>query len=245
MSAAEHQRTAVPGQAKAHTNTNTKPKVPAEAKGNRKGRAKEKTQGKTTARTAASVGAGRGGAARQAALGSAERRAAVVLEVLAGVRTVPQAAEALGVSVNYYYLLERQALAGLVAGCAPRPRGKPGNSAERQVARLEKQLARCQQECQRQTALVRAAERACGLRGLTASSAATTTRRATAAGAARPAAASESGKRRRAPTHGPRATSRGAAAPRGCGVFATVGPITARPATGRADSVGRLARLAR
>ena len=126
MSAAEHPRTAVPGQAKANTNTKSKP--PAEAKGNRKGRAKEKTQGKTTAPTAGPVGAGRRGAERQAALGSAERRAAVVLEVLAGVRTVPQAAEALGVSVNYYYLLERQALAGLVAGCAPRPRGKPGTA---------------------------------------------------------------------------------------------------------------------
>ena len=41
--------------------------------------------------------------------------AAAVLEVLAGLRTPAQAAQALGLSVNYYYVLERKALAALVA----------------------------------------------------------------------------------------------------------------------------------
>jgi hypothetical protein len=46
----------------------------------------------------------------------AHRRAAVILEVLAGVRGPSEAATALGVTVSHYYVLERKALAGLVAG---------------------------------------------------------------------------------------------------------------------------------
>ena len=47
----------------------------------------------------------------------AQRRGAVILEVLAGVRSASQGAAALGISVNHYYLLERQALHGLAAAC--------------------------------------------------------------------------------------------------------------------------------
>ena len=54
-----------------------------------------------------------------AASGTAERRAAVILEVLAGVRTVAEAAQVLGICANHYYLLERKALAGLVAAPGP------------------------------------------------------------------------------------------------------------------------------
>lgn len=91
------------------------------------------------------------------------RRAAAVLEVLAGLRTPAEAAEALGLSVNYYYILERKALSGLHSACRPQPKGPPGPNPLQQVEKLEKQLARCQQECQRQASLVRAAERAIGL----------------------------------------------------------------------------------
>ena len=95
--------------------------------------------------------------------GETNRRAAIVLEVLAGMRTPSEAASALGLSVNYYYVLERKALRGLLAACEPQPKGPPGPGLERQLARLEKELTKCRQECLRQASLVRAAERAFGL----------------------------------------------------------------------------------
>jgi hypothetical protein len=94
--------------------------------------------------------------------GEAHRRAAVILEVLAGVRTAPEGAAALKISVNYYYVMERQALRGLVAGCEPRPKGQRPNH-ERQLAALRQALERSQRACQRQAALVRVTQRAVGL----------------------------------------------------------------------------------
>lgn len=91
------------------------------------------------------------------------RRAAIVLEVLAGIRTPTQAAEALKISVNYYYVMERKALAGLVEACQPQPKGPPGPTLEKQLAKLQAELVRCRQECQRQAALVRTLQRAAGL----------------------------------------------------------------------------------
>lgn len=93
----------------------------------------------------------------------ANRRAAVILEVLAGERLPSEAAQALGVSVTHYYLLERKALEALLASCQPQPKGRTAPSAEKQLARLERQLEKCRRECQRQAALVRATQRAVGL----------------------------------------------------------------------------------
>src|SRR5271155_4376029 len=53
----------------------------------------------------------------------AKQRAAAILEVLAGGRTPTQAAQALGLSLGRYYLLEDKALAAVVAACEPQPRG--------------------------------------------------------------------------------------------------------------------------
>jgi hypothetical protein len=95
--------------------------------------------------------------------GETKRRAAIVLEVLAGMRTPSEAASVLGLSVSYYYLLERKALQGLLDGCQPQPKGVPGPGLERQLARLQKKLDKSRQECLRQASLVRATERAMGL----------------------------------------------------------------------------------
>jgi hypothetical protein len=92
----------------------------------------------------------------------AQRRAAVILEVLAGLRSAPQAGAALKISVNHYYLLERQALQGLVTACEPRPKGQRVDQ-QRQLRALEQALERSQRDCQRQAALVRATQRAVGL----------------------------------------------------------------------------------
>jgi hypothetical protein len=91
-----------------------------------------------------------------------KRLAAAILEVLAGARTPTDAAAALSISLPRYYQLEQRAVAGLVAACEPRGMG-PRVSAERKVAALEKEVRRWQQECTRQQALVRTAQRAIGL----------------------------------------------------------------------------------
>jgi hypothetical protein len=92
----------------------------------------------------------------------ANRVAAAILEVLAGVRTPTDAAQALLVSVPRYYQLEQRALEGLIAACEPRRLGRVQTS-ESRVSALEKEVQRWQQECARQQALVRAAQRSIGL----------------------------------------------------------------------------------
>jgi hypothetical protein len=92
----------------------------------------------------------------------AQRLAAAILEVLAGVRTPSQAAEALGVSQARYFQVEARAMQALVAACEPRPRG-PGRSADKELAALQRQHERLQRELSRQQALVRLAQRTIGL----------------------------------------------------------------------------------
>ncbi len=92
----------------------------------------------------------------------ARRQAAVILEVLAGVRRPSEAAQALDTSLPRYYQLERRALSGLLRACEPAPRG-PRVDSTRQLAALERENRRLQRECDRQQALVRMAERSLGL----------------------------------------------------------------------------------
>src|SRR5262245_41762100 len=84
----------------------------------------------------------------------AKRLAAVVLDVLAGSRTPPQAAETLGVSLPRYYQLEARALGGLVAACESRPRGRQPEI-ESELAALRKELDRVKRELARSQSLVR------------------------------------------------------------------------------------------
>jgi len=90
------------------------------------------------------------------------KQAAVVLEVLAGLRSPEQAAQALGLSLPTYYNLESRALRGLVHGGTPTPPGrrmmllKQVRGLEIKSAALEKQVGRYQ-------ALLRNAQRAAGL----------------------------------------------------------------------------------
>jgi hypothetical protein len=94
----------------------------------------------------------------------AQRVAAAILEVLAGVRTPTEAAAAVSLSVPRYYLWEQRALEGLVRACEPRPLGKAAHE-RHQIAVLEKEVVRLRQDCARQQALVRAAQRTIGLAG--------------------------------------------------------------------------------
>ena len=58
--------------------------------------------------------------------------------------------------------MEQRALAGLVAACEPKPPGE-AVSLKHRLAVLEKDLTQLRQECARQQALVRAAQRTIGL----------------------------------------------------------------------------------
>lgn len=92
----------------------------------------------------------------------AKRLAAVVLDVLAGSRTPPQAAETLGVSLPRYYQLESRALGGLLAACESRPRGRQPE-VEAEVVTLRKELERVKRELARTQSLVRLTQRTIGV----------------------------------------------------------------------------------
>lgn len=98
----------------------------------------------------------------EGASAEARKRTAAILEVLAGTRTPTAAAEALGVSLPRYYLLEVQALHGMLVACEPRSTGR-GPSPESALAALRRECEQLRRECARQQALVRAAQRTIGL----------------------------------------------------------------------------------
>jgi hypothetical protein len=92
----------------------------------------------------------------------AKRLAAVILEVLAGLRTPAQAAVASNVSVPRYYQLEARAMVALVAACEPQPKGRRRGPLQEVVA-LQKDNERLKREVGRQQALVRLAQRSIGI----------------------------------------------------------------------------------
>lgn len=102
------------------------------------------------------------GAGPGAASADASRMAAMVLEVLGGLRSVTDAAKALGVSMPRYYAVERRALEGLVKACEPgRRRRGPRKDL---VAERDREIVRLETENRRLMALVRAARRSVGLK---------------------------------------------------------------------------------
>jgi hypothetical protein len=92
----------------------------------------------------------------------ARRIAAAILEVLTGLRTPIEAADALGCSHPRYYQLEARALQGLVDSLEPRPKGRTLTPA-RQVEQLTKEKERLERELARSQSLLRAAHRSIGL----------------------------------------------------------------------------------
>jgi hypothetical protein len=92
----------------------------------------------------------------------ARRKAAAILEVLAGARKPSDAAQALGITPMRYYLLEMRAIQGLVKACEPLKLG-PKVSPEREAEHLQKQVAQLERECARYAALARVAQRAVNL----------------------------------------------------------------------------------
>jgi hypothetical protein len=98
----------------------------------------------------------------EGASAAARQQAAAILEVLAGARTPTQAAEALGVSLPRFYVLETRAVQGILLACEPRRLGRQA-TAESTLATLQRECEQLRRECTRQQALVRAAQRTIGL----------------------------------------------------------------------------------
>ena len=90
------------------------------------------------------------------------RRAAAVLEVLGGAKSPAEAAEALGITLATYYVLEGRALEGLIVSCEPRGRGRaaaPGKT----LLSLRRENDHLRQDLSRSQALARAVQRAAGM----------------------------------------------------------------------------------
>jgi len=97
-----------------------------------------------------------------AASSEARRRATVILETLAGVRTTEEAAQALEVAPARYYQLEAYALQGFLVALEPKQRGRQV-SVEQQNERLQNEIARLEGEVRRRQALYRSMQRALGV----------------------------------------------------------------------------------
>ena len=93
----------------------------------------------------------------------ARRVAGTILEVLAGVRSITDAAVALGIAPARYYVLEARAVAGLITACEPRSPGPhSGSGLAAEVDRLRAERDRLRDEAARYQALARIAQTAFG-----------------------------------------------------------------------------------
>lgn len=92
----------------------------------------------------------------------AKRQAAIVLEVLSGLRGPTEGSEAMSVSLSRYYQLETRALQGLIAALEPRPKGRQ-TTPEQERDVLARDKRRLEREVSRLQALLRAAERSVGI----------------------------------------------------------------------------------
>src|SRR5579864_532850 len=98
----------------------------------------------------------------EGASAEAKRLTVAILEVLAGLRTPTQAAEALGMALPRYYLLESRAVHAIVLACERRSNSH-GPSPQSALASLQRECEQLRQELTRQQTLVRAAQRTMGL----------------------------------------------------------------------------------
>jgi hypothetical protein len=97
---------------------------------------------------------------------SAQQVAGAILEVLAGVRSITDAALVLGITPARYYVLEARAVEGLIAACEPRSPGPAtGSALAAEVDRLRAERDRLRDEAARYQALARIAQVAFGPAG--------------------------------------------------------------------------------
>ena len=85
----------------------------------------------------------------------AKRVAAVILEVVSGVRGAQEGAEVLGISSMRYYQLEERALQGMVTALEPRAKGPRVPSPEETLKQVERERERTKREVGRLQTLLR------------------------------------------------------------------------------------------
>jgi hypothetical protein len=94
--------------------------------------------------------------------GQGRKQAAAVLEVLTGLRTPQQAAQALNLSLPTYFKLETRALRGLVFACCALPPGRQPTLAP-QLRQAQAKVSDLQRQLVRYQALLRTARHSMGL----------------------------------------------------------------------------------
>ena len=93
----------------------------------------------------------------------AKRKAAVILEAFAGLRTTQQASDELGIALVRYYVLETRMLQAMIDALEPRARGrKRSEDAERK--QMAEDNTRLHREVSRLQALYRSTQRAVGIK---------------------------------------------------------------------------------
>lgn len=108
-------------------------------------------------------GAGDPGLAPPPVSVEARRIASAILDVLAGVRSITEAAQSLGITTARYYAWESRAVTALVAACEPRNPGPiPGAALPAEIERLRAERDRLKAEAARYQALARIAQAAFG-----------------------------------------------------------------------------------
>lgn len=175
----------------------------------------------------------------------ARRIASAILEVLAGMRSITDAALALGITSARYYALEARAVAGLIAACEPRGPGPViGVGLPAELERLRAERDRLKAEAARYQALARIAQGAFALPVLPATTGSTARVQTDARGMAKcaaavtPSGAIGRGRKKRRPTVralrlATRVRDAGAAGGAPAGSTATAPPPT--PATGQPE----------
>jgi len=92
----------------------------------------------------------------------AKRKAAVILEAFAGLRTTQQASDELGIALVRYYVLETRMLQAMIDALEPRARGRKRSEASERH-KLEEEAVRLRREVARLQALYRSTQRAVGI----------------------------------------------------------------------------------
>lgn len=94
----------------------------------------------------------------------ARRIAAVLLEVLAGVRATGSAAKELGITPMRFYQIEERAIGGLISACEPRSSGlQPERRDALELASLREQVRRQAQELNQARSVLRTTRRQLGV----------------------------------------------------------------------------------
>lgn len=94
----------------------------------------------------------------------ARRIAAVLLEVLAGLRATGSAAKELGITPMRFYQIEERAIGGLIAACEPRPSGLPPERRDAlELANLREQVRKQAQELNQTRSVLRTTRRQLGV----------------------------------------------------------------------------------